>query len=57
MPMSFKSLLLAAALGLGAPAYAAEQPAPPHDHSHAADQAAAPAAKGGMMAKGGMKGA
>lgn len=59
MPMSFKSLLLAAALGLGAPAYAAEQPAPPHDHSHAPDQAAAPAtpaAKGGMMAKGGMKG-
>lgn len=59
MPMSFKSLLLAAALGLGAPAYAAEQPAPPHDHSHAPDQAAAPAtpaAKGGMMAKGGMTG-
>lgn len=57
--MSFKLLLLAATLGLATSTYAAEQPAPRHDHSPAADQAAAPAtlaAKGGMMANGGMKG-
>lgn len=61
--MSFKPLLLVAALGLATSAYAAEQPAPPHDHSPAPDQAvapaepaapAAPAAKGGMMAMGSM---
>lgn len=60
--MSFKPLLLAAALGMATSAYAAEQPAPPHDHSPAPDQApapavlAAPAAKGGMMAMDGMPG-
>ncbi len=57
MSMSFKPLLLVAALGLATSAYAAEQPAPPHDHGPAADQAAAPAAaaaKGGMMAMDGM---
>jgi hypothetical protein len=57
MSMSFKPLLLVAALGLATSAYAAEQPAPPHDHGPAADPAAAPAApaaKGGMMAMGGM---
>lgn len=65
MSMSFKPLLLAAALGLATSAYAAEQPAPPHDHGPAADPAAAPAgpaapaapaAKGGMMAMDGMTG-
>lgn len=62
MSMSFKPLLLVAALGLATSAYAAEQPAPPHDHGPAADQAAAPAApaapaaKGGMMAMDGMAG-
>lgn len=62
MSMSFKPLLFVAALGLATSAYAAEQPAPPHDHSPAPDQAAAPAApaapaaKGGMMAMGGMSG-
>lgn len=59
MTMSFKSLLLVAALGLATSAYGAEQPAPPHDHSPAPDQAAAPAgpaAKGGMMAMDGMAG-
>lgn len=57
MPMSFKPLLFVAALGLATSAYAAEQPAPPHDHGPAADQAAAPAAPaamGGMMAMDGM---
>jgi len=62
MLMSFKPLLLAAALGMATSAYAAEQPAPPHDHSPAPDPAAAPAAsaapaaKGGMMAMDGMMG-
>lgn len=62
MTMSFKPLLLVAALGLATSAYAAEQPAPPHDHGPAADPAAAPAApaapaaKGGMMAMDGMAG-
>ena len=59
MSMSFKPLLLVAALGLATSAYAAEQPASPHDHGPAADPAAAPAApaaKGGMMAMDGMKG-
>lgn len=54
MSMSFKPLLLVAALGLATSAYAADQPAPPHDHSPAPDQAVAPtapaAAKGSMMA-------
>ena len=60
MSVSFKPLLLVAALSLATSAYAAEQPAPPHDHGPAADPAAAPAApvapaaKGGMMAMGGM---
>lgn len=60
--MSFKPLLLAAALGMATSAYAAEQPAPPHDHSPAPDPAAAPAApasspaRGGMMAMDGMPG-
>jgi hypothetical protein len=57
MSMSFKPLLVVAALGLATSAYAAEQPAPPHDHSPAVDQAAAsaaPAPKGGMMAMDGM---
>jgi len=55
--MSFKPLLFVAALGLATSAYAAEQPASPHDHSPARDQAAPPAAsaaKGGMMAMDGM---
>ncbi len=58
--MSFKPLFLAAALGLATSSYAAEQPAPPHDHGPAADPAAAPAApaapaaRGGMMAMDGM---
>ena len=59
MSMSFKPLLLVAALGLATSAYAAEQPAPPHDHSPAPDPAAAPAApaaKGGMMGMDGMSG-
>jgi len=56
MPMSFKPLLLVAALGLATSAYAAEQPAPPHVHDSAPDQAAPPAAKGGMMAMDGMMG-
>lgn len=60
MSKSFKPLLLVAALGLATSAYAAEQPAPPHDHGPAPDQAAAapaaPAAKGGMMAMDGMRG-
>ena len=56
MSVSFKPLLLVAALGLATSAYAAEQPAPPHDHGPAADPAAAPAAKGGMMAMDGMTG-
>ncbi|MDP2258582.1 MAG: Spy/CpxP family protein refolding chaperone [Caulobacter sp.] len=54
--MSFKPLFLVAALGLATSAYAAEQPAPAHDHGPAPDQAAPPAAKGGMMAMGGMTG-
>ena len=60
MSMSFKPLLLVAALSLATSAYAAEQPAPPHDHGPAAEPAAAPAApaapaaKGGMMAMDGM---
>ena len=58
MSMSFKPLLLAAALGMATSAYAAEQPAPRHDHGPAPDQPAAapaaPAAKGGMMAMDGM---
>ena len=63
MFVSFKPLLLAAALGLATSAFAAEQPAPPHDHSQAPDQAAAspampatPPAKGGMLAMDGMAG-
>ena len=55
--MSFKPLLLVAALGFATSAYAAEQQAPPHDHSPAPDQAdspAAPAAKGGMRDMGPM---
>ncbi|MDO9472171.1 MAG: Spy/CpxP family protein refolding chaperone [Caulobacter sp.] len=56
MSMSFKPLFLVAALGLATSAYAAEQPAPAHDHGPAPDQAAPPAAKGGMMAMGGMTG-
>jgi hypothetical protein len=62
MTMSFKPLLLVAALSLATSAYAAEQPAPPHDHGPAADPAAAPAApaasaaKGGTMAMDGMMG-
>ena len=54
MTMPFKPLLFVAALGLATSAYAAEQPAPPLDHGPAADQAAAPAAKGGMMSMDGM---
>jgi hypothetical protein len=54
MTMSFKPLLLVAALSLATSAYAAEQPAPPHDHGPAADPAAAPAAPAGPAAKGGM---
>lgn len=65
MLMSFKPLLIAAALGMATSAYAAEQPSPPHDHSPAPDQAtvpaapaspASPSAKGGMMAMDGMSG-
>lgn len=62
MLMSFKPLLIAAALGMATSAYAAEQPAPPHDHSPAPDQATAPAVptapatEGGMMAMDGMAG-
>lgn len=50
--MSFKPLLFVVVLGLATSTYAAEQPAPPHDHSPAPDQTTAPAvppAKGGMM--------
>ena len=60
MSMSIKPLLLVATLALATSANAAKQPAPPHDHSPAPDQAAAapaaPAAKGGMMAMDGMMG-
>jgi len=62
MSRSFKPLLLVAALSLATSAYAAEQPASPHDHGPVADPAAAPAApaapaaEGGMMAMGGMSG-
>ena len=60
MSMSFKPLLMVATLGLATSAYAAEQPAPPHEHGPAPDQPAAapaaPAAKGGMMAMDGMPG-
>lgn len=60
MTISFKPLLLVVALGLATSAYAAEQPAAPHDHGPTTDPAAAPAApatpaaKGGMMAADGM---
>lgn len=54
MPMSFKPLLLAAALGLATPAYAADQPPPPHVHTPAPDPAAAPASPAAPAAKGGM---
>lgn len=54
MSMSFKPLLLVVVLGLATSAYAAEQPAPPHDHSPAPDQTTAPAAPAGPAEKGGM---
>jgi hypothetical protein len=62
MTMSFKPLLLVAALSMATSGYAAEQPASPHDHGPVADPAAAPAApaapaaKGGMMAMDGLSG-
>ncbi|MBI5942519.1 MAG: Spy/CpxP family protein refolding chaperone [Caulobacterales bacterium] len=56
MRMSFKPLLLAAALGLATSAYAAEQPSPPHVHTPAPDQADAPASPAAPAAKSGMMG-
>jgi hypothetical protein len=49
MSLLFKPLLLVAALSLATSVYAAEHPAPPHDHGPAADLAAGPNAKGGKM--------